>query len=79
MLDQGLTLAGAGDAQTVVNQKQRAVIGALNHGLAAIEKLVCNPFQRNTNVWALVVIDKNITVFFNYQKCKFIDSETFAG
>lgn len=41
------------------------MIGALDHAAAAIEKLVCNPFEWNADMWAAILIEINFALLSN--------------
>lgn len=53
--------AGAGNTQTRLDHKLCTMIGALDRGAAAIEKLVFLPFQRNSQMGAGIAIHKNLS------------------
>ena len=58
---QGFALARAGDAFAVLDQKQRAMGGALDKAGAAVEKLVGQPLQRDAAMGAAIVVDKHLS------------------
>lgn len=63
--DKRAPAAGASDTLSRFNHKERAVIGALDHAAAAIEKLVFNPFECNADMRAAVLIEINFSLLLN--------------
>lgn len=57
--------AGAGDTFTCFDNKECAVVCALDHTAAAVKKLVFDPFERNTQVRAAIAIEINFTLLFD--------------
>lgn len=56
--------AGACNTFAIFNYKQCAVIGALDHSVAAIQKPVLLPVQGCIQVRTAIAIDKYLAVFF---------------
>ncbi len=71
--------AGAGDAFASFDDKQCAMVGALDHASAAIEELVCNPFQRNTQMRAAILVDINFALLFNCKQFAAVELKAFAA
>lgn len=57
--------AGAGNTFTRLNHKECAVVSALDHSAAAIEELVFNPFKRNAEMWAAILVEVNFVLLFD--------------
>lgn len=57
--------AGAGDAFARFDNKECAVVGALDHAAAAVEELVCNPFQRDPQMRAAILIEIEFALLFD--------------
>lgn len=55
------------------------MVGALDHGTAAIEKLVFNPFERNTEMWAAVLIEIDFALLFDAKQLAAHQGETLAA
>lgn len=76
---QRFTGAGASDTFAIFNNKQGAVIGALDHGVAGVEKLVLNPFERNADVRALIAVQVNLALLFNGKHRDAVNRKGFAA
>jgi hypothetical protein len=58
--DKSPATTGAGDAFTGINDKKCAVVGAHDHAVTAIEKLVRFPFEWNVQMGAAILVKINL-------------------
>lgn len=75
---QRLTFARAGDTFAILDQKQRAVGGALNQAGAAVQKPVRLPLQRNTAMRTAIGVDENPALSAHRQKPVAVQLEASA-
>lgn len=55
------------------------MVGALDHSAAAIEELVFDPFERNAEVRAAVLIEINFALLFDAKQLASHQGETLAA
>jgi hypothetical protein len=77
--NQGLPATGAGDTSAILDNKQGAVVGALDHGVAGIKKLIFNPLQGDTHMRALVAVEITTAALFDHQKRIIAKAKAFAA
>lgn len=70
---QGLTFARSRDTFAVLDQKQCAMCGALDQAGAAVEELICLPFQANAPMRAAIPVDEHLSLTAYCQQCVFTD------
>ena len=77
--NQFFSITWARNAGAILNNKKCAVIGALNHTVAAIQKLVFNPFKWNAKMRTCIFIDVNFVSRFYRKIFLIIYLKTFAA
>lgn len=77
--NQSAPAAGAGDTLARFDNKKCAMVSALDHAAAAVEELVCNPFQRNSQVWAAVLVQVDFVLQLDCKQFAFAYLKTFAS
>lgn len=81
MAAQGLEhipFAGASHAFATVDQKQRAMMGAVDQAGAVVEKGVLRPVQWDTAMWAAVAVKMHMTVAAHAEKVDAVYAEGAA-
>lgn len=54
------------------------MVGALDHAAAAVEKLIFNPFERNADMRAAVLVEVNLALLFDCKELAFAQFKTLA-
>jgi hypothetical protein len=70
---------GTCDTFARFNHKKCTVVSALDHSVAAIEELVFNPFERNTEMRAAILVEINFVLLFDGKQLTPVLVKTLAA